>query len=250
MGTELFDVQCGFGGMAPGDPVLVTAEDVVEEMARLTITGALVRTAPEPGGSDVLALNASLFAARAEHPALLPCPAVIPTRGTDLPAEEEQLAMHLAGGCGAVCIRPSADSWSTAPWMSDALFGLLQERCLPVVCMESQVNLEAVGEVASRFPSLPLIAAGVTYTEQRVLLALLQSFPCVYLSIGSNYTVHWGLEELTAAIGPERLLFGTGFPRSEPMAAITQLMYANLSDDAKQLIGAANAKRLISEIRR
>jgi len=75
---ELFDVQCGFGGMTPGDPVVVTAGDLVGEMARLQITSALVRTAPEDRDQDIPASTASLYAARAQHPQLLPCPAVVP----------------------------------------------------------------------------------------------------------------------------------------------------------------------------
>lgn len=250
MSIELFDIQCGFGGVTRGDPVAATAEDIVAEMARVSIAGALVRTAPETGGQDVLAANASLFVAASTHPALLPCPAVVPTRGPDLPSDREQVAAHLAQGCGAVCLRPGVDYWSPLPWVSDGLLGLLQEHRLPAFCLESQVDLPTVGELAGRFPALPLIVAGVTYTEQRLLLHLLHAFPRVYLSLGTNYTVHFGLEELVAQIGPERLLFGTGFPQAEPMTAITQLMYADISDDDKRLIGAANAKRLFAEVQR
>jgi hypothetical protein len=34
------------------------------------------------------------------------------------------------------------------------------------------------------------------------------------------------------------------------MAAVTQLMYAEITDEQKRLIGAGNLKRLISEIKR
>jgi predicted TIM-barrel fold metal-dependent hydrolase len=112
------------------------------------------------------------------------------------------------------------------------------------------VGLEQVGELATRFPSLPIIVAGVTYRQQRTLLPLLEAFPRLHLSLGSNYTVHRGIEELVSIVGPDRLLFGTGFPQAESMAAITQLMYAEISNDDKQLIGAANLRRLISEIER
>ena len=46
------------------------------------------------------------------------------------------------------------------------------------------------------------------------------------------------------------MLFGTGFPVSEPMAAITYLMYADLSTEQKALIGSGNAQRLLAEVRR
>jgi hypothetical protein len=37
---------------------------------------------------------------------------------------------------------------------------------------------------------------------------------------------------------------------AESMSAVTQLMYAEISDEQKRLIGAGNLKRLISEIKR
>ena len=39
---ELFDVQCGFGGMTPGDPKIVNVEELVAEMARLRIGSGLM----------------------------------------------------------------------------------------------------------------------------------------------------------------------------------------------------------------
>ena len=50
-------------------------------------------------------------------------------------------------------------------------------------------------------------------------------------------------------VGADRLLFGTGFPDAEGMMAITQLMYADLADEQKRLIGAGNLERLIGEVR-
>lgn len=250
MSIELFDVQCGFGGMTPGDPVVVSVEDLVGEMARLQITTGLARTAPEEHEVDILASNAALYAAHANHSSLIPCPVVVPAGIGDLPSEQEQIAAHIKQGSGAACVRPSIDYWSLVPWVSDTLFRALQERRMPVLCLERSVGLEQVGQLAERFSFLPIVLAGAGYREQRLLLPLLETFPRVYLSIGNNYTVHRGIEELVARVGPERLLFGTGFPQAEPMAAVSQLMYADISDEDKQLIGAATMRRLISEIER
>src|SRR5438034_10811348 len=40
---ELFDVQCGFGGMTPGDPKVVSVEELVTEMARPRIGAVMDR---------------------------------------------------------------------------------------------------------------------------------------------------------------------------------------------------------------
>jgi ATP-dependent Zn protease len=48
----------------------------------------------------------------------------------------------------------------------------------------------------------------------------------------------------------ERLVFGTGYPHAEPMPAITQLMYAQISDEQRALIGSGNLERLIAGVTR
>src|SRR6266542_4834517 len=59
---ELFDVQCGFGGRTPGDPKVVSVEELVTEMARLRIGAALVHTAPEDHENDAPAANEAINA--------------------------------------------------------------------------------------------------------------------------------------------------------------------------------------------
>ncbi|NIR00106.1 MAG: amidohydrolase family protein [Gemmatimonadales bacterium] len=250
MSIELIDAQCGFGGANAGDPLTVSAGDLIEEMGRVGIAGALVRRVPDALMEDVSALNEVLYAAHAAHPSLIPCPVVVPGRSGSLPSEQEQVAVHASRGCGAVTIRPRDDHWSLAWWMSDRLFTVLEERQVPVFCLMSRVGLEDVGSIAERFPGLPIIVAGVEYMQHRVLLSLLEAFPRVHLSVGTNYTVHYGIEELVAKTGPDRLLFGTGYPQVEPMAAVTQLMYSDIGEDERRLIGAGNMRRLIAEVRR
>ena len=147
-------------------------------------------------------------------------------------------------------MRPSVDYWTTARWACDALFSALQERRVPVYCREGLVSLDQVGDLAGRYPSLPLIITKRHYRMLRMLLPLMKTFPNVYLAIGSDYTAHRGIKHFVATVGAKRLLFGTGFPEAESMSAVTQLMYAEISDEQKRLIGAGNLKRLIAEIKR
>ena len=88
------------------------------------------------------------------------------------------------------------------------------------------------------------------YRSQRMLVPLMKVFPNVYLAVGSPYSVHLGLESMAGRVAAERLLFGTGFPDSEPMASITMLAYSELSDADKQRVGAGNLDRLMGGIRR
>lgn len=247
----LFDIQCGCMGLKPGAGVPFTGHDLVAEMDRFRIGHGLARLAPDEAHLDFLYANELIYeTCRGSAGRLVPCPIVVATGGAQPPDEATQVDRALQAGAGAVLIRPVLDGWLLADWMSDALFGVLQERCVPVLCLERWVSQTDLAAIADRFPRLPLIFAETHYRCQQSLLPLMRRFDTVHLSIGSNYCVRGGIEQLTAQVGPERLLFGTGLPDIEAAASICQLMFAEIDEQAKRWIGAGNFERLMGGIRR
>jgi hypothetical protein len=244
----LFDVQCALGPLGPGRREILTAQMLLTELDHAGIARALVRTTPTPLELDVLASNARLFAECATAPCLLPCPVLLPAGCGDLPTEHAQLAAVLEQGAGAVAVRPRLDDWSLAPWCCGPLFQALEARRVPVLCSHDEFTLEELAEVAGRYPALPLVLFGVHYRQQRVLLPLLMAFPNLFLSIGTNFCEHRGVEHYSARVGSERLLFGTGFPDVDPLAQVAYLRYADLPPAAHQQIGAGNLDRLLAEV--
>ncbi len=249
MTTSLFDAQCGFGGWRKGVRDNVSGDQCVAELDRIGIERAMVRTAPDDLDRDVAQSNASLYFACLSHPNLTPCPVVLPAACGDYASEEIQVDEAIAHGCGAVILRPGADAWSLAPWSCGKLLSALEARRVPIFCLQRMVNLEQAADLAARHPALPVIVAETDYGQQRLLVPLMETFRNVHLAIGSNYTVHRGIEQLVSRVGAGRLLFGTGFPDVAPMMAVTQLMYAEITEEQKELIGMQNLQRLIGEIR-
>lgn len=247
---DLFDVQTGFGGMTPGRRDNPAAADWLAAMKRVSIGRALVRTLPEAGDRDWRESNDELYAECAREPGLTPCPTLVPAAGGDAPPEAEQVERAIARGAGAASLRPAKDLWSTAEWCAGALFEALAARRMPAVCEAKVFGLDAIADIAGRHPELPVILVGPDRSFSRTILALLERFPNVHLSLGSPVTVHGGVEHLVKRIGPERLLFGTGFPAADPMPAVTMLTYAEIGDADKALIGAKNLERLIGGIAR
>jgi hypothetical protein len=247
---ELFDVQTGFGGVEPGCRVATGVEEWLAEMSRLRIARALARIAPDTLESDVPRANERLRTAVAPYPQLVPCPIAMPNTGGDWQSESRQADEALGAGAGAVCIRPVRDGWRMESWCCERLFAELQARRLPVFCQESQVAADKVAWLAQHFPDLPVIFAELEYRAQRVYLPLLEKFPNIFLSIGSNYTVFRGIEQIVGRVGAERLLFGTGYPQAEPMCAVTQWAYADVNAEARAAIAAGNMQRLLEGIRR
>jgi predicted TIM-barrel fold metal-dependent hydrolase len=246
----LFDAFAGFGACKPAERQAVSAAEWLDEMARLSIGRALVRTAAEDLDSDFVASNEALFAACEGNAALVPCPVAVPDSGYEAFPDDQRPEALLARGAGAVCLRPQQDCWSLSDWASGAFLASLAERRVPVFCRQEQVSLEQAAELARRHRELPVIIAAVGYRSQRVVLPLMRSFPNVHFCLGGAASLHRGVEQLVAAAGAERILFGTGFPESAPAAAITQLTYAEITDEQKALIGSGNLDRLLGGIRR
>jgi hypothetical protein len=244
----LFDVQTGFGGPTPGQCGVVHADELVAEMARIGIDRALARFTPDEIVFDVQAANAELYADCAGHAGLVPCPILVPNTGYDQKPEKEQVEQAIRRDAGAGTLRPERDRWEPEEWCCGRLLAAMEKRCLPAFCRLSEFSFNCVAHLAERHPSLPVIFAEADYIQQRRIVALLEAFPNIHLSIGSNYVVYKGVELLVEKAGPERLLFGTGFPKAEAMSAVTMLMYAGISDEAKALIGSGNMERLMEGI--
>lgn len=247
---ELFDAQAGFGGARPGQPWIPRVEELLGHMESLSISRALVRTDFEEMDGNVPLSNRLLYETCAKHKSLAPCPTVLPAACGDVPSEQEQINELISNGGCAATIRPNRDSWSIAEWCSGKMFTMLEQRRVPVLCRQANFEFEAVADLAKRYPALPIVLFQVGYRFQRVLVPLMKAFSNVCLSIGSPYSVHRGVEFMAEQVGAERLLFGTGFPSSDMMPAITMLTYAQISDSDKRLIGSENLERLIGGIRK
>jgi hypothetical protein len=250
MTIPLFDAQCGFGSAAPGSRATLPAAELLGEMDGVAIERALVRMLPAAMEIDISWSNNHLYAACDGQARFVPCPIVAPNGARDIGSESMQVEAAIRHGAGAVVIRPRMDYWSVAPWCSERLFRALETRRMPVMCLLGEVSLDDVAVLAGCYSGLPLILAGVDYRSQRIILPLLEAFPTVYLSIGSNYIVHRGIEQCVEVVGARRLLFGTGYPDVDMNGHVSQLMYAEIANDEKRLIGAGNLDRLIQGVQR
>lgn len=247
---ELFDAQTGFGGARRGNPWIPSVEELLGYLDRLSIGRALVRTDFEEMDSDPMYSNRLLYRTCAGHESLIPCPAVMPTGHGDVPSEKEQIDEVIDNDSGAVTLRPGLDGWSTADWCAGELLRLLEDRRIPVLCRHSSVGFDEVADISERYPKLPIVMFQLGYRTPRMLVSLMKAFPNVYLSIGSPFSAHLGVETIADHVGADRLIFGSGFPYAEPMASVTMLTYSGLSDDEKLLVGSGNLERLTGGIKR
>ncbi|MFO7897583.1 MAG: amidohydrolase family protein [Planctomycetota bacterium] len=262
MPVKLTDAYTGFGGLGNAKREHLPLDEMLAYMEELDIARALVRTVPDDMEREWLSANQILYDICAEHDGLVPCPVLIPPTARDYPPEDAQVDRALAGGAGAVRLRPKTDNWPIREWVCGPLLRALQEKRLPAFLHErdlpladvpfggahSGFPLAAVGDLAGAYPDLPIILAGFDYRVMRTLLPLLRTFRNVHTATGYNFAMHRGLEFLVRELGPDQILFGTGFPVAEPAMYVTQLMYADIPDDARAAIGSGNLERLLEGI--
>jgi predicted TIM-barrel fold metal-dependent hydrolase len=250
MSLSFFDVQTGVLGSVSGMKDSPGIADLNASMLQINAVGALVRIAPDTLESDYQILNNLLYAACEKDESLIPCPVVLPNSGMELDSEKVQIAAALAAGAQAVSIRPQTDYWLVEKWVSERLFLALEEQRLPVLVSMNEITYPQVAEIAASYPELPLILIEVGYRDLRTQIPLLKTYRNVHMSIGNRFTAHLGIEHIVENIGPNQLIFGTGFPTAEPMSAAMPLIYADISESDKNQIAMKNFENLAGGIRR
>lgn len=103
-----------------------------------------------------------------------------------------------------------------------------------------------IANLAAQFPELPIITAhhGGDWIHA---CRHVQHLPNVYIDVSGSITDHGLVEYLVRYIGADGVLFGTDC--SDFYAMYSKVAAARLDDEAKRLIFAGNAKRILEAIR-
>lgn len=222
--------------------------DLLAEMARLGVTGAIVRhrkayeAGPVPG-------NRALWDEVRGYAELLPAPFVTPDG--EEPAFDPAVAIAQMRVAGAkVCwTDPRAEEFSLLPWCSGPLYEVLAARRMPLLLEYDKTSADELFVILENFPELRLILLNVPRLgRNRLIYPLLQRFSNLWLCLSHTYSVHQGIEDLVRVFGPYRWVFGLGYPQAEGGAAIAGLTYARLSSEAQEAIAYGNIERLLGEV--
>ncbi|MFC1671871.1 amidohydrolase family protein [Planctomycetota bacterium] len=237
-------------------PEYVTAENILEMMDRYRIAEALVhqhhaRLIYPREKSNRLLLEEIRGIPRL-HPQWVLEPAERRGKETSAAIVDEMLA---AG------VRSARLPMKTAPpmlWLWDDLLSALEEHRVPCFIdlgmerprggpEDSDVN--GIREIALAHPELPLVLScmmgglGIHYA----VLPLIRQTKNVYIDI-AGLVRYW--RDTARDAGPERVLFGTGAPFTEPGILISNVQYAlDLDENAKRLIYGDNLRRLLENVR-
>ena len=248
---EWIDVSCRGGSArdhAAGTP---TISELLAEMARCRIAGALVTSA----WSDVVSAevaNQQLLEDLSTHDTLHPVAEMLPEGGERfLDRQADAVAQLIADGAVSGVVRCRKNKHPLATWCAGKLLEAMSAARLPLMVRCGDVDDDHLFGVLQDFPDLPVILSETPRVGyNRIAYPLMARFQNLYAVCDTPSFVHLGIEYMVGRFGAHRLLWGTRYPDTEGGAAITGITYADIPDQDRSAIAGGNIKRLMSEVRR
>jgi hypothetical protein len=252
---DLFDASCTLRyarWYTPGAPS--TASELAETLASYGIGAALVHHAGAVWHNPHLG-NQWLLSEVGGYPDLYPCWVLMPHQPGEVPPPDQVVDLMIASGVRAARVFPRDHRFALRLWNVGTLLERLATHRLPLWVDfghqhwdSESIDWDGLYEVCAAFPALPLVLVRPDIASNRRLFALMERFANLYIET-SYYTVHRGIEVVCRQFGPGRILFGTGLPLRAPGPAITALRYSLIDDEARALVGGANLRRLLEEVK-
>lgn len=243
--TEYFDCCAGYGyfEVAPLKPAS-TCRELLAEMDACGIARALVYHALQKDGSPQMG-NRVLTEELADEARLAPTWTLLPPETGEFPGPHDLPRRMAEAGVRALRAFPKEHRYLLSGRSLDGLLGAISERRIPLLLQSAP--WEMVEALLRDFPRLTLIAcAHGPWGEDRYFRPLIERFPRLCVDT-SRYEVNSGIAEFCRRYGPDRLLFGSGYPAVPPGGPRLALDGADIDDTARAAIAAGNLDRLLSE---
>lgn len=179
----------------------------------------------------------------------VPCFVLAPDPGLPLAISDDLCELVSVSEC-AVRMYPTSHHFSLSRWMCGDLLDLLDERYVPLFIdldeflRGTTYDLDAIDDLCTRRPRIPIVLTRMDNRAARSLLRLLQLHSNLYIDTS---TMLWGegLDWVAERAGATHLLFGTGMPDCDPGGSRAMLEFSRLSDEDKARVAAGNLLRLI-----
>ena len=245
----LFDAAAGIGDLLLATPGCHgTLPELLDEMDRLSIAKALAWHRPCLA-IDPLLSNRRFDKLAGKEKRIVRAWAAVPDTAGKVPKAEKFVDQLIRSGARAAKLFPVTMNWSLEEWCSGPLLSALEERRVPTILIFNETTLPALESMLDAHPDLPVIFSELNYRQNRMLFALLERHPNLHIDTAPPYSVHLGLETLSAKGLSSRVLFGTAWPKCDSGPAISQLMYAQIPLKERDAIGQGNLERLLKGVR-
>jgi predicted TIM-barrel fold metal-dependent hydrolase len=175
---------------------------------------------------------------------------VDPRLGAEAIRELERAATEL--GLRGLFLHPWEETFRINSPLVDPVAARAAELGLPLLVATGYPWLSEalqVGDLARRFPALPIIMThggqiNISGLGQFDAWLVLEQHPNVSVETSGVYRQDF-LEEVAQRFGPERVLFGSASPRLDMRLEVERVRWAKLPDQARESMLGGNAARIL-----
>ena len=225
-----------------------SADELLSRMDGSSVDASVICPV-KPRGYHLEPANDLVAEAAARQPRFIPLARVDPNRGDDALTELDR-ALEALNAKG-LFLHPWEENFRVNSPLVDPLVARCGAAQVPVVIATGYPwvsEAAQIGDLARRFPTTSIL---MTHGGQINISGLGQFDAIEVLRRRSNVSIETSgvyrqdfLEDVARELGPERLLFGSNSPRMDLRLEIERVRWANLPNDARQLILAENARQL------
>jgi predicted TIM-barrel fold metal-dependent hydrolase len=237
----LVDAHCHIGRYPAGT---LSSAHLIEEMDRNGVSVALVSPGTADNLEDIVAGNDAVIAAVRAYAGRLVGFGCVPLASGA--AAREELKRTAGEGIVGLKVRPGL--WGLAKGVTD-LFPVVEvaaERRVPIYVHAGTVVRPVTADVvvlAKRFPELPFILSHRKSPSFREDLSLAAA-ECPNLLFDTSSITPANIRFLLERLGPERVVFGSGFPFGSQSMELSKA-YKAVTPESVQMVFSGNIRRVL-----
>jgi hypothetical protein len=225
-----------------------TAQDILAEMDYCGVSKALVWHIAQQDASPHTG-NPLLTRLIQSTPRLYGCWSILPNQAHEFPAFDVFLKEMRQARVVALRAFPNDHRFmlnevAMGSWLAPAV-----AHKLPLFLSVARgADWHILYAMLAEFPNLVcVICDHGCWGEDRRFRPLIERYPNVYVDT-SQYLLDGGIESFVSDYGPQRMLYGSGFPASHFGGMLLAIKHARISDEAKQAIASKNLERILMEV--
>jgi predicted TIM-barrel fold metal-dependent hydrolase len=223
-------------------------EDVLAEMDHCSVSAALVASTTSVS-YDLMYSNLELSQRLSGRSNLYAIWNVMPHQSGEFPAPEKLAKLADEHGVRAVTLYPKTNAWDLEAQASRALLSwLARRRMLTIIERAELASFRDLENLLKRYPELPVLLIGASWTEQRLLIPLLRQYRSLHIAF-DHFQIHYGPEYLTQIGCEDQLVFASRAPIMSMGAHRCYIDYADVPLRVRQKIAGGNLLRLLGRLR-
>lgn len=216
---------------------------LLNEMDHCSISGALV-SYTQSVVYDPMFSNLELSEMLKPYPQLFPIWNVMPADTGEFPAPEALEKQMKEHDVRAVSLYPKTNAWDWRAHQSKPLLSWLNKNKIFTIVSVAELGYNDLEEFLSKYSHIPLLLTGAVWSEQRLLLPLVELHKNLHISF-EKFQINYGIEHLFKGGYADQMIFASNAPTMSAGAHRTYIDYAEIPKEARDKVAGGNLIRLL-----